>query len=147
MPLILACMVAGGIISRMLRWLRKEADLTRHHVGIDVGKRTHHACVHDTVEDRYSKVVSFTVDRQGFDRFLLFLRRQGPADEVLVGVEASGPYALTIAYFLQKKGYAVVELNPFRASQFRKAQGKKAKKTICVSRLFMKSPIYCCVNV
>ena len=111
----------------MLPWLRKEVDLIRYHVGIDVGRRTHHACVHDTAEDRYSKVLSFTVDRQGFDRFLLFLRRQGPVDEVLVGVEASGPYALTIAYFLQKKGYAVKELNPFRASQFRKAQGKKAK--------------------
>jgi transposase len=84
-------------------------------------------CVHDTIEDRYSKVFPFTVDRQDFERFLLFLRRQGPNEEVIVGVEASGPYALTIGHFLLDYGYTIVELNPFQASQFRKAQGKKAK--------------------
>ncbi|MFH1140268.1 MAG: IS110 family transposase [Chloroflexota bacterium] len=101
--------------------------MIRYHVGIDVGKRKHHACVHDAMEDHYTKVLSFSVDRQDFERFLLFLRRQGPVEEVLVGVEASGPYALTIGYFLLEHGYNVVELNPFQASQFRKAQGKKAK--------------------
>ncbi len=106
---------------------RKEDSLIHYHVGIDVGKSKHHACVHDTMEDRYTKVFPFTVDRQDFERFLLFLRRQGPVEEVLVGVEASGPYALTIGHFLLEHGYTVVELNPFQASQFRKAQGKKAK--------------------
>ena len=101
--------------------------MIRYHIGIDVGKSKHHACGHDTMEDRYTKVFPFTVDRQDFERFLLFLRRQGPVEEVLVGVEASGPYALTIGRFLLEHGYAVVELNPFQASQFRKAQGKKAK--------------------
>lgn len=101
--------------------------MVRYHVGIDVGKRRHHACVHDTVGDRYTKVFSFAVDRQGFEHFLLFLERQGTTEEVLVGVEASGPYALTIGYFLLEHGYTVVEVNPFQASQFRKAQGKKAK--------------------
>jgi transposase len=92
-----------------------------------VGKSKHHACVLDTIENRYTKVFPFTVDRQDFERFLLFLRSQGPVEEVLVGVEASGPYALTIGHFLLEHGYTVVELNPFQASQFRKAQGKKAK--------------------
>jgi transposase len=101
--------------------------LIRYHVGIDTGKRKHHACVHDNLEDRYTKVFSFSVDSQGFEHFLLFLRRHGPAEEMLAGVEASGPYALTIGHFLLKNGYHVVELNPFQASQFRKSQGKKAK--------------------
>jgi transposase len=48
-------------------------------------------------------------------------------EEVLLGVEASGPYALTIEHFLLEHGYTVVEINPFQANQFRKAQGKKAK--------------------
>ena len=105
----------------------EEDSLIRYHVGIDVGKSKHHACVHDTMEDRYTKVFAFTVDRQDFDRFLIFLQSQGPAEEVLVGVEASGPYALTIEHFLLEHGYTVVEINPFQANQFRKAQGKKAK--------------------
>jgi transposase len=101
--------------------------LARYHVGIDVGKTRHHACVHDTQADAYSKVFPFSVDRAGFQGLLAFLENQAPQEEVLVGVEASGPYALTISYFLLEGGYQVVELNPCQASQFRKAQGKKAK--------------------
>jgi len=41
----------------------KEDSLIRYHVGIDVGKNKHHACVYDIVEDRYTKVFPFTVDR------------------------------------------------------------------------------------
>jgi hypothetical protein len=101
--------------------------LARYHVGIDVGKTRHHACVHDTQADTYSKVFSFSVDRPGFQELLVFLESQASQEELLVGVEASGPYALTISYFLLEGGYQVVELNPYQASQFRKAQGKKAK--------------------
>lgn len=101
--------------------------MARYHVGIDVGKRRHHACVRDTATDQYTKVLPFAVDREGFERFLAFLERQGPREEFLVGVEASGPYALTIAHFLVKQGYLTVEINPFQASEFRRAQGKKAK--------------------
>jgi transposase len=96
-------------------------------VGIDVSKARHHACVHDTQADTYSKVFSFSVDRAGFEGLLAFLESQASQEEVLVGVEASGPYALTISYFLLEGGYQVVELNPYQASQFRQAQGKKAK--------------------
>lgn len=101
--------------------------MARYHVGIDVGKRQHHACVRDTATDEYTKVFPFTVNREGFERFLGFLERQGPREEILVGVEASGPYALTISNFLMERGYSTVEVNPFQASEFRKAQGKKAK--------------------
>lgn len=101
--------------------------MARYYVGIDVGKTRHHACVHDTQADTYSKVFSFSVDRPGFQGLLALLESQAPKEELLVGVEASGPYALTISYFLLEGGYQVVELNPYQASQFRKAQGKKAK--------------------
>lgn len=101
--------------------------MARYHVGIDVGKRQHHACVRDTVTDRYTKIFSFEVNREGFERFLAFLEEQGPKEEVLIGVEASGPYALTIVHFLVRCGYKTAEINPFQANQFRKSQGKKAK--------------------
>jgi transposase len=37
------------------------------------------------------------------------------------------PYGLNLSYFLMSAGFSLVEVNTFRASQFRKAQGKKAK--------------------
>ena len=65
--------------------------------------------MYDIVEDRYTKVFPFTVNRPDFERFLLFLQRQGPM-EIMVGVEASGPYALTIGHFLLEHSYTVVEV-------------------------------------
>ena len=98
---------------------RKEEDLVRYHAGIAVGKTRHHACIHDTQADSYSKGFPFSVDRPGFQGLLTFLERQAPQvpkEELLVGVEASGPYALTISCFLLEGGYQVVELNPLQAS-------------------------------
>lgn len=101
--------------------------MARYHVGIDVGKKSHHACVRDSEEDTYGKVFSFTADRDGFQGFLEFLDSHAPKDQFLIGMEAAGPYSLTLRYFLLERGYTVVEVNPFHANQFRKAQGKKAK--------------------
>jgi len=56
-----------------------------------------------------------------------------------VGVEANGPYTLTS--FLLEGGYQVVELNPCQASQFRKAQSKKAKTDRWMPRLWPCTPI------
>ena len=39
----------------------------------------------------------------------------------------SCPYGLNLSYFLVAIGYNLVEVNSFRAGQFRKAQGRKAK--------------------
>jgi len=46
--------------------------------------------------------------------------------DFLIGVEACS-YALNLSYFLMAMGFTLMEVNPFRAGQFRKAQGKKAK--------------------
>jgi len=72
-------------------------------------------------------VFSFPVERHGFEAAVTFLERYREKEDILIGVEASGPYNLTFSYFLLEQGYTVVELNPYKASQFRKAQGTKAK--------------------
>ena len=105
---------------------REEQGLARYHVGIDVSKTRHHACVHDTQADTYSKVFSFSVDRAGFEGLLAFLESQASQEEVLVGVEASGPYALTISYFLLEGGYQVVTSG---ASLYRPIYGFTSSKS------------------
>ncbi len=123
-------MAAGGLDFREeyhRHFTERSNSLARYHVGIDVGKRHHHACVHDTEEDTYSKIFSFSVDRPGFEAFLSFLASFGAKEELLLGLEESGPYGLTLKNFLLEQGYQVVSLNPYHASQFRQAQGKKAK--------------------
>ena len=68
------------------------------------------------------------MDRAGFDRFRGFLERLRPQpDQVVVGLEATGHYHLTLVEYLVSLGYPVALLNPLQAAHFRRSQGKRAK--------------------
>jgi len=102
--------------------------LARYHVGVDISKHKHKVCIRNLVQDSYSGVFSFDVNRQGFEKFLGTLEKLSQnKEDFVIGIEATGNYGVTLAYFLLSHGYRVVEINPYRANQFRKAQGKKAK--------------------
>ena len=102
--------------------------MAKYHVGVDVSKHKHKACIRNLSQDSYSGVFSFAINRQGFEKFLATLEKlSSHKEDFLIGIEATGNYGVTLAYFLLSHGYRVVEINPYRANQFRKAQGKKAK--------------------
>jgi transposase len=91
--------------------------VAKYHVGVDVGKTKHKACIRNLCRDSYSEVLVFTADRHGFEKFLAALENISPEKgDFLIGVEASGNCAATLVYFLLANGYMVVELNPYRAS-------------------------------
>jgi transposase len=72
--------------------------------------------------------VGFSVDRAGFERFRLFLEPLAPEPkQVVIGLEATGHYHLTLVEYLVGLGYQVALLNPLQAAQFRRSQGKRAK--------------------
>ena len=102
--------------------------MTRIVVGVDAGKRAHQAAAYDPVRGRALGQLSFSVDRAGFERFRAFLERLAPAPSaVLVGLEATGHYHVTLLEFLAGLGYGVALINPYQAAQFRRSQGNKAK--------------------
>ena len=102
--------------------------MPRVTVGVDVGKGTHQAAGYDPAADRVVGRVTFPVSWAGFERFRLFLEQLAPElDDILVGLEATGHYHLTLVEFLAEHGYAVVLINPYQAAQFRRSQGGKAK--------------------
>jgi transposase len=97
-------------------------------VGVDTGKARHQAAAYDPAVERIVGQVSFSVDRAGFDRFRSFLERLRPQpDQVVIGLEATGHYHLTLVEYLVSLGYQVALLNPLQAAQFRRSQGKRAK--------------------
>jgi len=111
--------------------------LAEYHVGVDVSKRKHKACIRNLSQDSYSGVFSFNIDRQGFEKFLGTLEKLSRnKEDFLIGIEATGNYGLTLAYFLLSHGYTVVEINPYRANQFRKAQGKKPRLIVSMPVLW-----------
>ena len=69
-----------------------------------------------------------TVNLQGFEKFLATLEKLSTnKEDFLIGIEATGNYGVTLAYFLLRHDYKIMEINSYLANQFRKAQGKKAK--------------------
>jgi transposase len=101
--------------------------LVKYHVGVDVGKDRHRVCIRDLCNDVYCKNFPVTNDRDGFTALITVLEElSSEKSDFLIGVEACS-YALNLSYFLLAMGFTLVEINPFRAGQFRKAQGKKAK--------------------
>lgn len=102
--------------------------MPRITVGVDVGKENHQAAAYDPAADRIIRQLTFPVSRAGFGRFATFLSGLGtePA-ELVIGLEATGHYHLTLAEFLTGNGYAVVLLNPCQATQFRRSEGRRAK--------------------
>ena len=102
--------------------------MAKYHIGVDVSKRRHKACIRNLFQDSYSEVFSFDVNHQGFEKLLVTLEKLSQnKEDFIIGVEATGNYGVTLVYFLLSHGYKVVEINPYRANQFRKAEGKKAK--------------------
>src|SRR5256885_8566804 len=92
-------------------------------VGVDTGKARHQAAAYDPTAERIVGQVSFSVDRAGFDRFRGFLERlTAEPDHMLIGLEATGHYHLTLVEYLVSLGYQVALLNPLQAAQFRRSQ-------------------------
>ncbi len=95
--------------------------LAKYHVGVDVGKDRHHVCIRDLSKDTYYKTFPITNDRNGFMELVHSLEKLSAGkDDFLVGIEACS-YGLNLSYFLMGVGFKLVEVNPFRAGQFRKA--------------------------
>jgi len=102
-------------------------SLVKYHVGVDVGKDRHRVCIRDLAKGVYCRNFPITNDRDGFTALITVLEKlSSDKSDFLIGVEACF-YALNLSYFLLAMGFTLVEINPFRANQFRKAQGKKAK--------------------
>jgi transposase len=95
--------------------------LVRYHVGVDVGKDRHHVCVRDLSNDSYCRSLSVSNDQKGLSLLVSSLNAlSANQDDFLIGVE-SCPYGLNVSYFLMSAGFNLVEVNTFRAGQFRKA--------------------------
>lgn len=102
--------------------------MARITVGVDTGKLSHHAAAYEPGGDRAQDHLRFSVDRPGFERFVVFLRSLADQPhDVLVGVESTGHYHQTLVEFLLAAGYTVVTVSPYQATQFRRSLGKKAK--------------------
>jgi len=93
--------------------------------GIDIAKYKHVALILDEKGTIVKPAFTFTNDRQGFDTLLSVLADVG--GPVMVGMEATGHYWLTLYDQLTSEKYPAVVLNPLQIAAYRRSGIRKVK--------------------
>jgi transposase len=99
-----------------------------HYAGIDIAKHKHEASVIDETGRLLSASISFANTKEGCEKLLaLFDKHQIDKDDVLIGMEATGHYWLSVYAFLTGEGYDVKVINPIQSDAFRKMYIRQTK--------------------
>jgi transposase len=96
--------------------------------GIDIGKNHHEASVIDQDGRLLSKSLRFANTTSGADSLLEYIGRCNPEkDVVVIGMEATGHYWLSIYCFLFDAGFQVNVINPIQSDAIRNLFIRKTK--------------------
>lgn len=97
------------------------------HLGIDISKK---AARYFILDESGSKLKAFSLDNNKESLESLPGRFEAlsiSAENLLIGIEATGGFWENIYSFLKDKGFNIVLLNPYHTNKFREALAKKAK--------------------
>jgi transposase len=93
-------------------------------LGIDVSKLTFDACL--LCCDGSKASAQFSNDPAGFAKLDDWLKARG-ATKVLSGLEATGPYGVSLLWHLHTSGHVSCQLNPRRIKDYARSQGRRVK--------------------
>ena len=96
-----------------------------NYCGIDIAKRKHSAMIINTKRETVKQNFTFKNDRQGFDQLLDEL--EPFAEELMIALEATGHYWLSLYEVLTTAGYQVVVLNPLQVHAYQRSGVRKRK--------------------
>jgi transposase len=85
--------------------------------GIDIAKNKHVACVIDQDGAHIVRSQSFANNAEGYQQILSRLAAAGGPEQILVGMEATGPYGQSLHDFLIRHQYQTAVLNPIQTAQ------------------------------
>ena len=99
-----------------------------YYCGIDIAKYKHEATVIDESGKALLDSISFSNTKEGCEKLLsLFERLSISKEELLIGMEATGHYWLSVHAFLLELGYEVNVINPIQSEAFRKMYIRQTK--------------------
>ena len=99
-----------------------------YYCGIDIAKYKHEASVIDEGGKSLLDSISFSNSKEGSEKLMtLFERLSISKDELLIGMEATGHYWLSVHAFLLELGYEVKVINPIQSEAFRKMYIRQTK--------------------
>lgn len=97
--------------------LKRATVKDRIVVGIDIGKYWHVACALLPTGE-FLKPMRFSNNGHGFTKLLDYISSaRAERGEVLIGVESTGHYWEPLAYWLDKKGFKLVQVNPLHTKK------------------------------
>lgn len=98
------------------------------YCGIDIAKYKHEVSVIDMNGKALIDSISFSNDKQGCEKVLaIFEKFEVSTDDVVIGMEATGHYWLSVYTFFLELGYNVKVINPIQSEAFRKMYIRQTK--------------------
>lgn len=98
------------------------------YCGIDIAKYKHEASIIDTNGKAMLDSISFTNDKQGCAKILgVFQNFEISSADIIIGMEATGHYWLSVYAFFLELGYNVKVINPIQSEAFRKMYIRQTK--------------------
>ena len=98
------------------------------YCGIDIAKFKHEATVIDSDGKALLDSISFTNTQEGCEKVVaLFKKLSITADSVIIGMEATGHYWLSVYEYFSELGYDVKVINPIQSDAFRKMYIRQTK--------------------
>jgi transposase len=105
-------------------------------VGVDVAKSLQWARFVDYRGMEVGKALSFSNNRKGFESIVARIKEvvklkvfKEPITNILIGMEPTGHYWKTLAYYLIKLGYTVVGVNPFHTKKAKELDDNSPTKS------------------
>ena len=96
--------------------------------GIDIGKFRHEACIMDETGKQLAKTLSFTNTTDGGEKLIEYFNQVNPNNQVIViGMEATGHYYLSLYCFLFDKGCQINVINSIQSDAIRSLFLRKTK--------------------
>ena len=93
-----------------------------YYVGVDIGKKSHSACITDQSGNTVVAPFMFGVNASGFGRFLAAIKKVSKDKQsIIIAFEATGSYWMTLFERLKSNEFLhVVVFNPLQVAGFRK---------------------------
>ncbi len=99
-----------------------------YYCGIDIAKYRHEATVIDENGRALQESISFSNSKEGCEKLLsLFERLSISKDDLIIGMEATGHYWLSVYEYLLGGGFEVKVINPIQSEAFRKMYIRQTK--------------------
>ncbi len=100
-----------------------------YFVGIDISKYKHNCFITTETGEVICDGLTIQNNHNGFIKLKKVLETIGSSNQIRIGFEATGHYALNLKLFLEKAHYSFMEFNPVLLSKFNRSQTLRRTKT------------------